>query len=187
MSLIYKNLHNLKGKKIENPLTLSKKYDEPAHRKRKKMLPKHMERNSSQATIKEVQIKIMLQYHFSPFRWQRPKGFLPHTYCWDGVGRYSHTPLVGMQSCRAPTEGTWVISSKTANVFILRPSNPTSRALSQRQTGKNANINIHKAVHCSAVHSAVHLVKELQCFNAGFIFDLEINPYQQKHTVPTTM
>lgn len=51
---------------------------------------------------------------------------------------------------------------------------------------KNTDVNIHTAVHCSTVRSAVHLVQEKECFSSGFIFDLQKNPkktHKQKQII----
>ena len=84
--------------------------------KEMQVAPKHMKRNSSELIIKEMQIKITPKDHLNG---NDPKVFTTCLLVRLWGKKALSLPLVGMQNCVAPTEGTSAILNKTANLFIL--------------------------------------------------------------------
>ena len=87
------------------------------------MANKHMKRCSPSYVIRELQIKIIMRYHYPPIRMAKIQN-IDNTKCWQRCGATELSFIAGrMQNGTAPLEGSLAVSYKIKHSLTIQSCN----------------------------------------------------------------
>ena len=156
ISKIYKELIQFNTKKQTNKQTIQLKIGQrtwiDTSPKRTKMANRHMKRCSTSLTIREMQIKIIMRYHFMPVRIAIINKQQVLARMWRNGNPCAL--LVGMQIGAATMENSTRVSQKVKNRTTTWPSNPTSGYLLEEIQNTNSKRYMHLYVHYSIIYNS---------------------------------